>query len=174
MSFYQVNPGIAEKMYEKVLDLAELSGTETVLDLYCGIGTISLFLAKRAGQVIGIEVIPEAVRNAKENAEKNGIENARFLEGKSEEVVPELLQEMGTSPELIVVDPPRKGCDATLLQTIADAAPAKIIYVSCDPATLARDLKILTGYGYHARTLQPYDQFSMTCHVETVVLMTKA
>ncbi|MBP3736156.1 MAG: 23S rRNA (uracil(1939)-C(5))-methyltransferase RlmD [Lachnospiraceae bacterium] len=171
MSFYQVNPYIAEKMYEKVLDLAELTGKETVFDLYCGIGTISLFLASKAREVIGVEIVPDAVKNAAENAALNGLSNARFLEGKAEEVVPALMKRENLRADVVVVDPPRKGCDETLLDTIIGIAPERLIYVSCDPATLARDLKRLTGCGYDLTFVKPYDQFAMTGHVETVCLL---
>ena len=173
-SFYQVNPDIAEKIYETVLDLAALKGTETVLDLYCGIGTITLFLASQAKEVIGVEVVPEAIQNAQENALQNGAGNVRFLEGKAEDVVPAWLKKEGRRADLVVVDPPRKGCDVHLLETIREIAPEKIVYVSCDPATLARDLKILTGYGYRTEHVVPFDQFAMTTHVEAVILLSLA
>lgn len=173
MSFYQVNPHIAEKMYEEVLALAELSGQETVFDLYCGTGTISLFLASGAAQVIGVEVVPQAVKNAGENARLNGCQNVRFLEGKAEDVIPALIAEENLHADVVVVDPPRKGCAQSLLHTILAMSPKKIIYVSCDPATLARDLKILSLGGYQIESARPYDQFAMSTHVETVVLMSR-
>ncbi|MCF0145648.1 MAG: 23S rRNA (uracil(1939)-C(5))-methyltransferase RlmD, partial [Eubacterium sp.] len=174
LSFYQINPYVAECMYEKVLELAQLSETETVFDLYCGIGTLSLFLARKAGKVIGVEVVPDAVENAKENAARNQIGNAVFYEGKAEEVVPALLREdPDLHADIVTVDPPRKGCEASLLETIAEISPKKIIYVSCDPATLARDLKILSEKGYRTEYVQPYDQFVFTTHVETVCLMSR-
>ena len=169
-SFYQVNPRVAEAMYEKVLDLAALTGTEKVFDLYCGIGTISLFLATKAGEVIGVEVVPEAIKNAEENAERNGIKNTRFLVGKAEEVVPSMTEKA----DLVVVDPPRKGCDETLLSTIVRMDSQKIIYVSCNPATLARDLRILCDSGFFVKEVWPYDQFPQTTHVETVILLCRA
>ena len=169
MSFYQVNPNIAEKMYEEVLALADLTGRETVFDLYCGTGTISLFLAKKAKEVIGVEIVPEAVANAMENARLNGCSNARFLEGKAEEVIPELIRKENLHADVVVVDPPRKGCAGSLLRTIIDMNPDKIVYVSCDPATLARDLKILCAEQYRIESVRPYDQFAMSMHVETVV-----
>ena len=173
MSFYQVNPYIAEKMYEEVLTLAGLTGEETVFDLYCGTGTISLFLASRAARVIGVEIVPEAVRNAEENARLNGFENTRFYEGKAEEVIPDLFEKENLRADVVVVDPPRKGCAPALLQTMLDMQPVKIIYVSCDPATLARDLKILCEKNYRLESIRPYDQFAMGMHVETVVLLSR-
>ena len=172
MSFYQVNPNIAEKMYEEVLALADLTGKETVFDLYCGTGTISLFLASKAAEVIGVEIVPEAVLNARENARINGCGNARFLEGKAEEVVPALLKKEKLHADVVVVDPPRKGCAESLIQTILDISPDKIIYVSCDPATLARDLRILCEGDYSIKSVRAYDQFAMSMHVETVCLLT--
>ena len=173
MSFYQVNPYIAEKMYEEVLALAALTGQETVFDLYCGTGTISLFLAKKAKEVIGVEIVPAAVANAKENARINDCTNARFLEGKAEEVIPALLKEEKLHADVVVVDPPRKGCAESLLQTILSMSPERIVYVSCDPATLARDLKILCTGQYRIESVRPYDQFAMGMHVETVVLLSR-
>ncbi|MBO5565081.1 MAG: 23S rRNA (uracil(1939)-C(5))-methyltransferase RlmD [Lachnospiraceae bacterium] len=170
-SFYQVNPHIAEQMYEKVLELAALSGEETVLDLYCGIGTISLFLAAGAKEVIGVEIVPEAVRDAEKNAALNGVKNARFLQGTAEDVIPELYRAEGLRADVVVVDPPRKGCDEKLLHTIAEMAPEKLVYVSCDPATLARDIHFLSGYGFRLQTVTPFDQFAMTTHIEVVSLL---
>jgi 23S rRNA (uracil1939-C5)-methyltransferase len=171
-SFYQVNPVQTEKIYQKVLELADLAGNETVMDLYCGIGTISLFLAKKAAKVIGVEIVPEAIEDAKKNAVLNGIGNAEFYTGKAEEIVPELYAK-GARADVVVVDPPRKGCDGKLLDTILSMNPRKLVYVSCDPATLARDLKFLTANGYEVKFVQPYDQFCHTVHVETVVLLQK-
>ena len=172
MSFYQVNPNIAEKMYEEVLTLAGLTGRETVFDLYCGTGTISLFLASKAARVIGVEIVPEAVRNAEENARINKCANVRFLEGRAEEVIPALIEKEKVHADVVVVDPPRKGCAESLLQTILSMNPDRIVYVSCDPATLARDLKILCAEKYQLKSARPYDQFSMGMHVETVCLLT--
>ena len=182
LSFFQVNPVQTKKLYGKALEYADLSGNETVWDLYCGIGTISLFLAKKAKHVFGIEIVPEAISDAKENTKINGIENASFYTGAAEDLAPELLSgkfdssvsKDDTIPDVIVVDPPRKGCDETLLNTILSVKPEKIVYVSCDPATLSRDLKILTASGeYELRKVCAVDQFSQTVHVETVVLMSK-
>ena len=167
-SFYQVNPVQTERMYEKVLEYADPDGTETVADLYCGIGTISLFLAGRVRRVYGVEVIPEAVEDARENARINGITNAEFFVGKAEEVMPRLREE-GAEADIVVVDPPRKGCDERLLETIAEMNPKKLIYVSCNPATLARDLRWLCAHGFRTERLQPFDQFPMTIHCESVV-----
>lgn len=177
-SFYQVNPQQTEKLYSIALSFAGLTGRETVWDLYCGIGTISLFLARHAGKVYGVEIVPQAIEDAKENARINGIENAFFYTGKAEEVLPAYRDRMRRegNPEkvdVIVVDPPRKGCDRTCLDTMLDIAPERIVYVSCDPATLARDLKILTDGGYELKAVQPVDQFAHTVHVENCVLLEK-
>ena len=176
-SFYQVNPVQAEKLYSKALEYADLSGKESVWDLYCGIGTISLFLARNAGKVYGVELIPEAIEDAKENAFANGITNAEFYVGKAEEVLPEFYSEKNDSdmlhPDVIVVDPPRKGCDEKCLETMLLMEPDRIVYVSCDSATLARDLKILCAEKYELKAWQVYDQFCKTVHCETVVLMVR-
>ncbi len=175
-SFYQVNPVQTEKLYSLALEYAGLTGQETVWDLYCGIGTISLFLAKEAKQVYGVEIIPEAIEDAKRNASRNEIRNVEFFVGKAEEVVPEWMEEQSESirhPDVIVVDPPRKGCDIACLNTMLLARPERIVYVSCDPATLARDLKILCGEGYELKHVRPVDQFCHSGHVETVVLLSK-
>lgn len=180
-SFYQVNPVQAEKLYSTALDYAGLTGEETVWDLYCGIGTISLFLAKEAGQVYGVEVLSEAVEDARENARKNGITNAEFFAGEAEKVLPEFYERKGLQshgedmrhPTVIVVDPPRKGCDARCLETILKMRPERIVYVSCDSATLARDLKVLCGGGYELKRGRVCDQFCQGVHVETVVLLTR-
>ena len=170
-SFFQVNPAQTRKLYGKALEFASLTGTERVWDLYCGIGTISLFLARSAGRVRGVEIVPEAIDDARENARLNGITNAEFFVGKAEEVVPREYGRDGEKADVIVVDPPRKGCDETLLQTMASMAPERIVYVSCDPATLARDLKFLCANGYELKRVQPCDMFGHSVHVETVVLM---
>ena len=179
LSFYQVNPVQTEKLYGLALEYAGLKGTETVWDLYCGIGTISLFLAQRARQVYGVEIVPQAIEDARKNARINGIENAQFFVGKAEEVLPEYYEryekEQGEKAhaDVIVVDPPRKGCDETLLDTIVKMEPEKVVYVSCDSATLARDLKVLCGAGYELEKVRPVDMFPMTVHVETVCLLGK-
>ena len=203
-SFYQVNPVQTEKLYSLALDYAGLTGTESVWDLYCGIGTISLFLAKKAGQVYGVEIVPQAIEDARRNAALNGITNAQFFVGKAEEVLPAFYggtlsgQEAASDsaeiflsgeqpptpeptaqrtdadmrhPDVIVVDPPRKGCDAACLDTMLKMQPDRIVYVSCDSATLARDLRILCDGGYELRRVRPVDQFGHTVHVETVVLL---
>ncbi|MBQ6360343.1 MAG: 23S rRNA (uracil(1939)-C(5))-methyltransferase RlmD [Lachnospiraceae bacterium] len=173
LSFFQVNPEQTEKLYGKVLEYAALTGKETVWDLYCGTGTISLFLAREAGHVYGVEIVPEAIEDAEHNAAVNSIANASFFCGKAEEVMPELLHagaEGTAAAEIAVVDPPRKGCDGTLLETLLAMRPAKIVYVSCDSATLARDLKILCGEGQYAvRKVQPVDMFPQSGGIETVV-----
>ena len=178
LSFYQVNPVQTEKLYRLALDYAGLTGNETVWDLYCGIGTISLFLAKKAKQVYGVEIIPQAIDDAKNNAKINNITNAEFYVGKAEEVLPEYYKEYEKThngetahADVIVVDPPRKGCEESLLQTIVDMQPEKVVYVSCDSATLARDVKFLRAKGYELKDVTPVDQFPHTVHVETVVLL---
>lgn len=171
LSFYQVNPMQTLKLYAKALEYADLHGEETVWDLYCGIGTISLFLAQKAKFVRGVEIVPAAIENAKENAKLNGLENTEFFVGKAEEVLPREYKKNGVYADVIVVDPPRKGCDETLLETMIEMNPERIVYVSCDSATLARDLKYLCERGYELRKVCPVDQFGMTVHVETVVLL---
>ena len=166
-SFYQVNPEQTEKLYQTALEFAGLSGEETVWDLYCGIGTISLFLAQRARKVYGVEIVPEAVQNARENARLNGIVNAEFFCGAAEEVVPKLAGQA----DVVVVDPPRKGCDGVLLDTIAGMGPERIVYVSCDPGTLARDVKKLGEMGYGVKKVRAVDMFGQGGNVETVVML---
>ena len=167
-SFYQVNPVQTEKLYSTALEYAGLTGNETVWDLYCGIGTISLFLAPQAKEVYGIEIVPEAIDDAWENAKLNGISNAHFYCGAVEEVLPKVQL---PHPEVIVVDPPRKGLDEICLKTIIDTAPERVVYVSCDPATLSRDIHILCDNGYELRRVRPCDMFPNTVHVETVVCL---
>ena len=206
LSFYQVNPGQMERLYAGALEFAELSGRETVWDLYCGIGTISLFLAKKAGFVYGVEIVPQAIKDARANAALNHMNNTEFFVGKAEEVLPRWYAEhakektledipskaavsegtmaatpydcskrtaSGIHPDVIVVDPPRKGCDEACLETMVKMQPRRIVYVSCNPATLARDLKYLTEQGYELKKARPYDMFPQSVHVETVVLLSK-
>lgn len=180
LSFFQVNPVQTEKLYSLALEYAGLTGNETVWDLYCGIGTISLFLAQKAKKVYGVEIIPQAINDARNNAKINGIENAEFFVGKAEEVLPEYYaryeKEHGgvkAHADVIVVDPPRKGCEETLLETMVQMQPERIVYVSCDSATLARDLKYLCEHGYQLKRGRPVDQFPMTVHVETVCLLSR-
>lgn len=173
LSFYQVNPVQTEKLYSLALEYAGLTGKETVWDLYCGIGTISLFLAGKAKQVYGVEIVPQAIEDARENAKRNQIENARFFVGKAEEVLPKLFEENGIHADVIVVDPPRKGCDETCLETMLKMKPERIVYVSCDSATLARDLRVLCDGGYEVERVRGVDQFGMTVHTECVVLIQK-
>ncbi|WMI82344.1 23S rRNA (uracil(1939)-C(5))-methyltransferase RlmD [Anaerotignum sp. MB30-C6] len=173
LSFYQVNPAQTEVLYNKAVEMAGLKGNETVLDLYCGIGTISLFFAKKAKKVFGVEIVPEAIADARRNAERNGITNVSFQVGAAEEVIPRLFREQGIRADVIVVDPPRKGCDQTLLDTITSINPDKLVYVSCNPATLARDVARLCEKGFEVKDVQVVDQFPMTVHVETVVLMSR-
>ena len=191
LSFYQVSPLQTEKLYSLALQYAQLAGKETVWDLYCGIGTISLFMATKAKQVYGVEIVPEAIADARENARRNHIENAQFFVGKAEEVLPAFYEEKSSQaaetdaapeagadvamlhPDVIVVDPPRKGCDERCLATMLQMAPDRIVYVSCDSATLARDLRILCDGGYELCKVRPVDQFAQTVHVETVCLLSK-
>ena len=185
-SFYQVNLVQTEKLYGKALEYANLTGQETVWDLYCGIGTISLFLAQKAKTVYGVEIVPEAIEDAKRNAALNGMDNAHFYVGKAEEVLPEYYEqgsihgekiaaadEKLKAPDVIVVDPPRKGCDEKCLSTMVQMAPKRIVYVSCDPATLARDLKFLCAEGYELQEVTPVDQFGHSLHIENAVLLTR-
>ena len=169
-SFFQINRAQTERLYQKALELAGLTGTETVLDLYCGIGTISLALARRAGQVIGAEIVPEAVADAQANARRNGVSNVRFLCGDAGQAAFQLAQE-GIRPQVICVDPPRKGLAPEVPEVLASMAPERIVYVSCDPATLARDVKRFAALGYQTVSAQAVDLFPRTQHVETVVLL---
>ncbi len=180
LSFYQVNPVQTEILYGLALDYAGLKGEETVWDLYCGIGTISLFLARQAKQVYGVEIVPQAVIDARNNAKINGITNAEFFEGKAEEVLPEYYRRYAVEhggkkayADVVVVDPPRKGCDEALLETIVRMQPERVVYVSCDSATLARDVKYLCGGGYEVKKVRVVDQFPHSVHVETVVLLSQ-
>ena len=191
-SFYQINHQQTEKLYKTAINMAGITKKDTVIDAYCGIGTISLFLAKNARKVYGVEIVPQAIEDAKNNAAINGIDNAEFFVGKAEEVVPHFYEEMerlaadisateaqreearkSITPDVVVVDPPRKGCDESLLDTIVKMSPERIVYVSCDSATLARDLGLLAAKGYRTVKVQPVDQFSHTVHVESVALILK-
>ena len=169
LSFFQINPYQTWKLYSKALEYADLHGEETVWDLYCGIGTISLFLAQQAKFVRGVEIVPAAIEDARRNAELNDITNVEFFVGKAEEVLPREYEKNGVYADVIVVDPPRKGCDEVLLQTILKMQPERVVYVSCDSATLARDLRYLCNHGYELRKVCGVDQFPQTTHVETVV-----
>lgn len=173
LSFYQVNPVQTKKLYEKALEYADLQGGETVWDLYCGIGTISLFLSQKAKQVYGVEIVPQAIEDARRNAELNHIQNAEFFVGKAEEVLPQQYRENGICADVIVVDPPRKGCEEVVLETIAHMHPKRVVYVSCDPATLARDVKRMDDLGYQVEKVAVVDQFCQNGHVETVCLLSK-
>ena len=179
-SFYQVNPVQTEKIYGKALEYAALTGEETVWDCYCGIGTISLFLAQKAKQVYGLEIVPEAIENAKKNAEKNGLQNAEFFVGAAEEVLPKWVEEqkregkdVGNLVDVVSLDPPRKGCDETCLSAVLELSPKRIVYVSCDPGSLARDIKYLGEGGYALEKWVGIDNFPRTGHVECVVLMSR-
>ncbi len=171
LSFYQVNPVQTKKLYETALEYADLKGGETVWDLYCGIGTISLFLAQKAGQVYGVEIVPQAIRDAEENARLNHMENVEFFVGKAEEVLPEQYEKNHISADVIVVDPPRKGCDAKCLETIVKMQPERLVYISCDSATLGRDVKYLRENGYELKRVRGCDMFGQTGHCECVVKM---
>lgn len=173
LSFYQVNPVQTKVLYDKALEYAQLDGTETVVDAYCGIGTISLFLAGQAGHVYGVEIVPEAIEDARRNAELNKLKNVVFEVGKAEEVIP-AWHKKGVKADVIVVDPPRKGCDEALLQTIIKMKPKRLVYVSCNPATLARDLRILEDGGFKTEEVQPVDMFPQTMHVECVALLQRS
>lgn len=171
LAFFQVNTSQAKVLYDKVLEFADLKGDETVFDLYCGVGTIALYLARHCRRVYGVEIIPQAVVDARQNAVLNGINNAEFMEGKSEDVVSELVGNKGVRADVVVVDPPRKGCDRSLLDTIINMRPSRLVYVSCDCKTLARDLKILKDNGFKTKHVQPVDMFPHTVHVESVALV---
>lgn len=171
LSFYQVNPKQTERLYGKALEYADLHGDETVWDLYCGIGTISLFLAQKAKKVMGVEIIPEAIDDARKNAKMNGFDNVEFFVGKAEEVLPKQYEKHGVYADVIVVDPPRKGCDEVAISTMVKMRPKRIVYVSCDPATLARDVKMLVAAGYEVKKVCAVDQFGHTGHVEAVCLL---
>ncbi|MBQ2931510.1 MAG: 23S rRNA (uracil(1939)-C(5))-methyltransferase RlmD [Clostridia bacterium] len=170
LSFYQVNKAQTEVLYNQAADFAQLSDGEVVWDLYCGIGTIGQFMASRAKKIVGIEVVPQAIENAKENAKLNGIENAEYHCGTAEELAPKL---KGEKPDVVILDPPRKGCDESLLKTVAKTETKRIVYVSCKPSTLARDLKLLATLGYELKSVQPVDLFPRTHHVECVALLTQ-
>jgi len=170
LSFFQVNSAQTSVLYQTALDFAGLSGTETVIDAYCGIGTISLFLSEKAKFVFGVEVVPQAIRDAVKNAQINHVSNVKFILGKSEEIIPDLCRNKDVYPDVLVLDPPRKGCAFKLIEMIKDVLPAKIVYVSCNPSTLARDLSFLSEF-YDIGRVQPVDMFCFTGHVETVVLL---
>ncbi len=172
LSFYQVNRAQAERLYEKAAAFALGSGAKTVLDLYCGAGTIGLTMADRLEKLIGVEIVPEAVADAKVNAALNGVTNAEFLCADAAKAA-EILQARGEKPEAVVLDPPRKGCDEALLRTVAGMAPERIVYVSCDPATLARDCAVLRTLGYEVKEVCPFDLFPRTAHVETSCLLSR-
>jgi len=171
-SFFQINPVQTLVMYEKAMEYAGLTGKETVFDCYCGAGTISLFLSQKAKKVYGIEVVPQAILDAEENAVENNVDNVEFLVGRSEEVIVDLISK-GIRADVVVVDPPRKGCDIKLLEAIREIAPDKIVYVSCDPGSLGRDLGILESFGFKTMKVTPVDNFPQSYHVETVVLMSR-
>ncbi len=173
LSFYQVNPVQTKRLYETALEYAELAGNETVWDLYCGIGTISLFLSQKAKKVCGVEIVPQAIEDARRNADLNHMGNVEFFVGKAEEVLPEQYEKNHVHADVIVVDPPRKGCDFVCLDTIVKMAPERVVYVSCDSATLARDVKYLGEKGYQVKRVRCCDMFPHTGHVETVTLLTK-
>lgn len=169
-SFFQVNPEQTENLYNKAIEYADISDTDTVMDIYCGIGTISLTAAKKAKKVIGVEIVDRAIADAKKNAKANGITNAEFYAGSAEKIVPQLIQG-GEKPDIVIIDPPRKGSDEITLNTIISANPKRIVYVSCNPATLARDIKILNQGGYKLDKVTAVDMFPNTVHVEAVALL---
>jgi 23S rRNA (uracil1939-C5)-methyltransferase len=171
-SFYQVNHDQAQVLYEKAIALADLHGTETVLDLYCGTGTITLAMSRKAGQVIGVEVIPQAIEDAKDNAQRNGITNAEFFCADAGDAAARLASQ-GIRPDVITVDPPRKGISLQVIEAMVEMAPQRIVYVSCDPATLARDIKLLEERGYHYQTGLTVDLFPRCKHVESVVQLSR-
>ena len=172
LSFFQVNPTQTEVLYGKALEYAQLTGDETVFDAYCGTGTITLFLSQKAKRVYGVEIIPQAIENANINAKENNVDNVEFFVGESEVVIPDLINK-GVKADVVVVDPPRKGCDVKLLNSITNINAERIVYVSCDPSTLARDLAILDENGYRTLEVQPVDMFPQTAHIENVALLTK-
>lgn len=171
-SFFQVNSEQAEKLYNTALEYAALNGTETVVDVYCGTGTISLYLARHARQVYGIEIVAPAIADAKKNAELNNCQNAEFILGDAAVELPKLLA-TGIQPDVVLVDPPRAGCEEKVLAAIAEVGPERVVYVSCNPASLARDLAYMEEHGYKTTIVQPVDMFSMTSHVENVALLSK-
>lgn len=172
LSFYQVNHDQAEKLYEKAAEFAITDSTKVLIDMYCGAGTIGLTMADKVEKLIGVEIVPEAIEDAKINAEINGVKNARFICGDAAEAA-KILENEGIKPDTVILDPPRKGCDSSLLETVVNMNPERIVYVSCDPATLARDLAILEEKGYKTRKAIPYDLFPRTVHIETVSYLTK-
>ena len=172
LSFYQVNPIQTEILYNLAKEFADLAGDEIVFDLYCGIGTISVFMADNCEKIYGVEVVPQAIENARENAEMNEVKNAEFFVGEVEKIIPKLYKD-GIKADVVFVDPPRKGCDMTALKTIMDMKPKKLIYISCNPATLARDLKVLTEEVFEIKGIKLVDMFPQTSHVESVVLLEK-
>lgn len=172
LSFYQVNAPQAERLYDLARQAAALTGNEVLLDLYCGTGTIGLSMAHKVKQLIGVEITPEAVEDAKQNAADNGITNARFINADAAKAAAQLERE-GIQPNVVIVDPPRKGCDTALIETIARMAPERVVYVSCDPATLSRDLKYFAELGYITRSVTPVDMFPRTHHVESVALLSR-
>ena len=172
-SFYQVNPVQTEVLYKQALDYAQLTGNEAVIDAYCGIGSISLFLAQQAKFVMGVEIVPQAIEDAKKNAALNGLTNTLFEAGAAEDVIPHWFKE-GKEADVLVVDPPRKGCDEKLIATILSERPKRVVYVSCNPATLARDLRLLEDGGYKTQEVQPVDMFPHTTHCEAVAWLTLA
>ena len=173
LSFFQVNPLQTEVLYNKALEYANLGENDTVFDIYCGIGTISLFLAQKAKKVYGIEIVEDAIKDAKRNAKINNMDNVEFYVGKAEEVVPKMYKE-GKRANVVDVDPPRKGCDEKVLDTIISMQPDRVVYVSCNPSTLARDLAYLNERGYKCHEIQPVDMFPHSVHVENVAWLSKA
>lgn len=171
-SFYQINPQQTEKLYNKALEYAQLDGEQTVIDAYCGIGTIGTYMSQKAKHVYGVEIVEEAIKNAEENAKINHVENATWEAGKAEDIILKWKKE-GIKPEVVMVDPPRKGCDQTFIETLIELSPKRIVYISCNPATQVRDVEILKEAGYNLKEIIPVDMFPHTTHVETVALIEK-
>jgi 23S rRNA (uracil1939-C5)-methyltransferase len=171
-SFFQINPYQTEKLYNKALELADIGKDDNVMDLYCGIGTISLSAAKKAKSVIGVEIVEQAILNARKNADENNIKNVTFYASDASDLVPKLI-ENGEKPDIVILDPPRKGSDEKTLSAIIKSNPKRIVYVSCNPATLARDLRFLADNGYETKSVCGVDMFSQTMHIESVALISK-
>ncbi len=171
-SFFQVNPMQTEKLYEKAIEFADIKNSDTVLDLYCGAGTITLSCAKHSKKVIGVEIVPQAIENARQNAKQNGIKNAEFILGDAETVAPQLAENQ-IKPDVIIVDPPRKGLEQEAIKAIGKMSPKRLVYVSCNPSTLARDAKEITALGYKIEKVQPVDMFPNTSHIETIILFSR-
>ena len=170
-TFFQINPIQTEQLYQTAIEYAGIGKNDICFDIYCGIGTISLMAAKRAKKVYGVEIVEQSIINARENAKNNNIDNAEFYAGKAEAIFPKLY-EQNIAADIVIVDPPRKGCEKEVIDTIINMAPKKVVYVSCNPSTLARDIKLLEDGGFKLMKAQPVDMFSWSVHVETIIMMT--